>query len=141
MDYNRLKLNLEKYGRDTTFAYVSDSFKRELRQDKKFKQWKRLLDKATLKAMSPEDRKVLNSLLAVTMEVKRARLGHTRRAEDMGNNELVEVLYQIEDISEFLGKVEDVFDSARFLGMLEELINLYLDGADVTPRVNEFEKL
>jgi hypothetical protein len=48
-----------------------------------------------------------------------------RAAKDLGNNELVEELYKIEDISEFLGEVEEEFDSALFLGMLEELIDLY----------------
>lgn len=48
-----------------------------------------------------------------------------REARDMGNNELVEALSYIPDITEALGNLEEEFDGALFLGMLEELIDLY----------------
>ena len=71
MNYSKLKLSLEQYGRNSHYAYVSDSFKPNLRQDKKYRQWKRLLDKVTLKAMSPNERAMLNAILDVSMMVKK----------------------------------------------------------------------
>jgi hypothetical protein len=63
MNYDKLRLNLLKYGRDTGFAYVSDCFKRHLRLSPKYQQWQRLLNRATIKAMTPNERHILNTLL------------------------------------------------------------------------------
>lgn len=65
MNYQKLKENLWKYGRDNTYAYVHDGYKRELRQDKKYKQWDRLVKRVTFLAMSKEDRKLLQAMLEV----------------------------------------------------------------------------
>ena len=67
MDYNKLLHRLEKYGRDNGYAYVCDSFRPQLRQDKKYQQWKRLVNTATLRAMTPQERRVLDSLLCFRM--------------------------------------------------------------------------
>lgn len=75
MNYEKLRLNLLKYGRDTGFAYVSDAFKRHLRLDRKYQQWQRLLERATIKAMTPKERSILNTLLelkALTLVVNNA---------------------------------------------------------------------
>lgn len=63
MNYEKLRLNLEKHGRDTGFAYVCDSYKPQLRQTPKYQQWKRLLNRATIKAMTPKERHILGLLL------------------------------------------------------------------------------
>lgn len=65
MNYTRLKFNLLKYGRDNNFAYVCDSYKPELRADKKYRQWKRLLNRVTLLSMTPREREVLHYMLEV----------------------------------------------------------------------------
>lgn len=75
------------------------------------------------------------------METRIDKGVHNKRARELTNKELIGVLCQIENITKFLGEIEDVFDSAHFLGMLEQLVDLYIDGADSKPRVNEFEKL
>lgn len=42
----------------------------------------------------------------------------------LGNNELMEKLAEIHDISEFLGNVEDLLDTALFLGLVERVVAL-----------------
>ncbi len=63
MNYGKLKESLLSYGRRSNFAYVSDSYRPHLRQDKKFKQWKRLLNKVTIKSFSDKEREVLAKML------------------------------------------------------------------------------
>jgi len=124
MNYRRLELNLEQYGRNTNYALVCGTFKPELRRDAKYKQWKRILERVRYLALSPTEKRSLQTLL----EIKVASLQTVvKRARQLGNNELVEVLNAIPDITTFLGNIEDRFDSARFLGMLEELVDLYND--------------
>jgi len=48
-----------------------------------------------------------------------------RTAESLGNNELIDALSLIPDISEALGEMEDKLDTAKFLGLAEEIVNLY----------------
>lgn len=67
MNYQQLHLNLLKYGRDNGFAYVCDSFRSRLRADPKYQQWKRLVSRVSLKAMTRRERYVLQSMLAVRM--------------------------------------------------------------------------
>ncbi len=67
MNYRRLDLALQKYGRDNGFAYVCDSYKPQLRGDKKYRQWRRLTIRVSLKAMTPNERRVLQSMLTVRM--------------------------------------------------------------------------
>ena len=63
MNYKRLKLNLEKYGRDHNYAYVSDSFNPQLRSDNKYRQWKKLLEKSSTKSFTFLERKTINALI------------------------------------------------------------------------------
>lgn len=63
MDYHRLQLGLEKHGRDKLFAYVCDSFRPHLRRDKKYQQWRQMLNRVSLKVMSPQERHILGLLL------------------------------------------------------------------------------
>lgn len=65
MNYNKLRISLERYGRATHYAYVCGSFKQHLRQDAKYRQWKRLLEKASFKAMSPEEKRILKLMLEI----------------------------------------------------------------------------
>lgn len=71
MNYDKLKQNLSKYGRDNGFAYVCSSFKPELRQDKKYQQWKRVLNDVILKAMTPEEKRVLQSIFELSFQYKK----------------------------------------------------------------------
>jgi hypothetical protein len=72
MNYQKLKLNLEKYGRETYFAYVCDSYMPELRQDKKYRQWKRLVQKITFKSFSSSEKHILKSMLSVRVNYHKA---------------------------------------------------------------------
>lgn len=67
MNYPRLYQGLCKYGRDKLFAYVCDSFRPRLRDDPKYRQWNRLLARVMLKAMTPAERDILQSMLAIRM--------------------------------------------------------------------------
>lgn len=67
MNYHKLSLDLARYGRDTGFAYVSDSYRRDLRQSAKYRQWQRLSRQVDLKAMDPQLRRLLNG--AATLRV------------------------------------------------------------------------
>lgn len=62
MNYKKLVNNLHKYGRDNNFAYVCDSYKPYLRQDKSYRQWKRVLDKAIFKSFTDKEKKVLKTM-------------------------------------------------------------------------------
>ena len=68
--YEKLKVKLQKYGRDNTFAYVCSSFKPHLKQDKQYIKWKRILNKVILKAMTPKEKAVLQAIFEVGFSVK-----------------------------------------------------------------------
>jgi hypothetical protein len=92
--YEKLKNKLHKYGRDNNYAYVSDSFKRELRSDKKYKQWKRVTDKVTHKSFSPKEKEVLHSMLGLKMAAA------TKAASNKSMNEEFEIEDVINELTE-----------------------------------------
>lgn len=77
MDYQRLSLTLARYGRDTGFAYVSDSYRRDLRSDPKYRQWRRLMARVSILAMDPPLRRLLNAGLELRAAATVA--AHSRR--------------------------------------------------------------
>lgn len=79
-DLQRARMRLyrvEQIGRDLTYAYVSDSFKRHLRSDKHFRKWKRVQQKLTFASMDGESRRILQLMGEVVMAAKvdRANIG------------------------------------------------------------------
>lgn len=78
MNYNRLLQNLFKFGRDRSWNLVCDSYKPQLRQDKKFQQWQRLCRRCAIKAMSDAERKALNNIMEIGMTRKRAMVNLAR---------------------------------------------------------------
>ena len=67
MNYKKLVISLEKYGRDNNYAYVCDSYKPHLRKDKKYKQWKNVLDIARFKALTTKEKEIMQLMLGRRM--------------------------------------------------------------------------
>ena len=72
----KLYQRLLKYGRDSTFAYVCSSYKPELRQDRKYQQWRRLVSRAGLRTMTPREKQILNLMLGHRMAFHTYCNGH-----------------------------------------------------------------
>ena len=82
--------------------------------------------------------KLVNSLMTLIennepeLELKFDNSEKKESARDLHNCELVMRLNEIHDITQFLGEIEDQIDTAKFLGLLEEIIQVYIDRGDFT---------
>lgn len=74
MNYRKLVLDLRYYGRKRRYDLVSSVFNPGIRQDAKYLQWRRLVDRAEILAMSLGERAFLMDLLGVSTAVTANRI-------------------------------------------------------------------
>ncbi len=68
---------VQKIGRDLTYAYVHDGYKRHLRSDPHYRKYHRVLDRLSVSSMSADERHILQAMGGVVMAAKidRANVG------------------------------------------------------------------